>query len=146
MAVKEIRSEIVIAATPMTVWGVLTDFEKYGQWNPFIHSIKGEVVEGQRIKASIQPPGASGMTFTPVLLSVKPGKELRWLGKLFVKGLFDGEHIFELYTNTDGSTTFVQREQFSGILVPLFKKMLEVNTLAGFEAMNKKLKQVAEGI
>jgi hypothetical protein len=77
-------------------------------------------------------------------LAVRANEELRWLGHLFIPGLFDGEHIFELYENTDGSTTFVQREKFTGLLVSLFEKMLDTNTLAGFEAMNKKLKALAE--
>ena len=31
-------------------------------------------------------------------------------------------------------------KKFSGILVPLFKKMLDENTFNGFNLMNKKLK------
>ncbi len=30
------------------------------------------------------------------------------------------------------------------MLVPLFKKLLDINTKAGFEAMNTKLKELAE--
>jgi hypothetical protein len=142
--VKEIRTEIVINATPFRVWSVLSDLENYPTWNPFITSIKGNLIEGNTITARIQPPGSSGMTFKPRLLVVRRAQELRWLGHLFFPGLFDGEHIFELNENTDGSTTFVQREKFSGILVPLFKKMLDVNTVQGFELMNKKLKELAE--
>ncbi len=84
------------------------------------------------------------MTFTPRVLAFEKNKEFRWLGHLFIKGLFDGEHRFELTDNSDGSTTFRQSEQFGGILVPLFNKMIEVNTRNGFEAMNKKLKERAE--
>jgi hypothetical protein len=142
---KQVRTEIVINASPEKVWKVLTEFNEYPTWNPFIKSIRGELREGKKIVARIEPPGASGMTFKPTLLSVKANEELRWLGHLFVPGLFDGEHIFELYENTDGSTTFVQREIFRGILVPLFAKMLDVNTIAGFEQMNKQLKAIAEG-
>ena len=141
---KEIRTEIIIHATPLRVWEVLTDFKKYPEWNPFIKSIAGTLREGNTIVAKMQPPGGSGMTFKPKLLAVRNAQELRWLGHLFFPGLFDGEHIFELYENTDSSTTFVQREKFTGILVPLFKKMLDVNTVQGFQLMNKKLKEIAE--
>jgi hypothetical protein len=141
---KEIRTEIVIKATPAAVWNILIDFDRYPTWNPFIKSIKGQALQGEKIVARIEPPGASGMTFKPRLLAVRANEELRWLGHLFIPGLFDGEHIFELYENTDGSTTFVQREKFTGILVSLFEKMLDNNTLAGFETMNKKLKALAE--
>jgi hypothetical protein len=142
---KQVRTEIVINATPEKIWSILTNFSAYAQWNPFIKSIKGEPVQGKKITAWIEPPGASGMTFTPKLLVVKPKEELRWLGHLFFPGLFDGEHVFELYENTDGTTTFVQREIFTGIFVSLFAKMLDTNTVQGFEMMNKKLKALSEG-
>ncbi len=141
---KEIRTEIVINASPAIVWNLLIDFENYPTWNPFIKSISGKAIQGTKIKARIEPPGAAGMTFKPKLLIVNPFKELSWLGHLFIPGLFDGEHIFELYENTEGTTTFVQREKFIGVLVSLFEKMLNTNTLLGFEMMNKKLKELAE--
>ena len=39
------------------------------------------------------------MTFKPNILVFEENKELRWLGKLFFKGLFDGEHKFEIIDN-----------------------------------------------
>jgi hypothetical protein len=43
-----------------------------------------------------------------------------------------------------GKTTFIQSEKFKGILVPLFQKMLDNNTVAGFHTMNQKLKELSE--
>lgn len=141
---KEIVTNIIIKALPSKVWQVLTDFEQYPNWNPFIKSITGEVKVGNTIVVRIEPPGAQGMTFKPTVLAFKPNKEFRWKGKLLVKGLFDGEHIFELTDNGNGTTTLVQREVFTGILVPLFAKMLDNNTIAGFKLMNDALKLRAE--
>jgi hypothetical protein len=141
---KEIKTEILIQATPEKVWSVLTDFDNYHEWNPFIKSITGIVAVGNTIKARIEPPGASGMTFKPTVLVYAKAKEFRWLGHLLFKGLFDGEHCFRLIDNKDGTTTFIQSEQFEGFLVPLFSKMLDTNTLEGFRQMNEKLKQEAE--
>jgi len=31
-----------IAASAQTVWGVLTDFDRYGEWNPSLPSIRGD--------------------------------------------------------------------------------------------------------
>lgn len=143
---KEIRTELVIKASPSVVWSVLTDFPNYPSWNPFIKWIKGNAQQGAKITARIEPPNASGMTFKPTLLIVKKNQELRWLGHLFIPGLFDGEHIFELYENSDGTTTFVQREEFRGLLVGVFQKMLDTSTLQGFDAMNRKLKERAEAL
>jgi hypothetical protein len=141
---KHIRTEIVIHATPAEVWNVLTDFNRYPEWNPFITSLKGVSTKGEKLVARMEPPNGSAMTFKPTVLIANRNKELRWLGHLLFPGLFDGEHIFELYENTDGTTTFVQREEFTGILVPLFSKMLDTKTLAGFELMNKQLKERVE--
>jgi len=141
---KEIKSEILINAMPEKVWSILTDFDKYPNWNPFIKSITGNVLVGNKITARLEPPGAKGMTFKPKVLVFETNKELRWIGHLLFPGLFDGEHKFELIYNGNGTTTFKQVEKFRGILVPLFKKMLDVNTFNGFNLMNKKLKELAE--
>lgn len=141
---KEIRTSIRIQATPKQVWTVLTNFSEYPLWNPFIKSLSGTPAVGEKIVVRIEPPEATGMTFNPVVLRYETNKEFRWKGKLWFKGLFDGEHIFELVDNGDGTTTLIQREQFTGILVPLFKKMLDVHTVNGFTMMNQKLKELAE--
>ena len=141
---KEIKTEIKINASPERVWSSLTNFENYPTWNPFIKSIKGTVKVGQKITARLQPPGAKGMTFSPRILTYETNKELKWLGHLWFSGLFDGEHKFELIDNGNGTTTFIQSEKFKGILVPLFNKMLDKNTVNGFNDMNRKLKVLAE--
>jgi hypothetical protein len=141
---KEIVTGITINARPEKVWSILTDFSRYPEWNPFIKSITGIAEPGRTITARIEPPGSAGMTFKPVVLTFEPNREFRWLGHLLVKGLFDGEHSFELTENPDGTTRFVQREKFTGILVPLFQKQLDRNTKSGFELMNGKLKELSE--
>ncbi|HXB12940.1 MAG TPA: SRPBCC domain-containing protein [Bacteroidia bacterium] len=143
---KEIRTEILINAQPDKVWKALTGFDSYPSWNPFVKYIKGTVAVNNKIETKIEPPGKSPMTFKPNVLTFDKNKELRWLGHLIIPGLFDGEHIFELTDNDNGTTTFVQREQFKGILIPLFKKMLDVNTRQGFEQMNEALKERVEKV
>jgi len=141
---KEIKTEIIINVMPEKIWAVLTSFDNYPNWNPFIKSIKGEVKVGNTITVRLEPPGAKGMTFKPHVLAFETNKEILWIGHLLFPGLFDGEHKFELIDNGNGTTTFKQSEIFGGVLVPLFKKMLDDNTKKGFEEMNIKLKESAE--
>lgn len=143
-AKKEIRSEILIQASAQRVWEILTDFEKYSEWNPFIKSIKGQPKVGQKITARIEPPKASGMTIKPIVLVYNKNKEFRWQGNLGFKGIFDGEHVFELKEQGPNTTLFIHKEGFAGVLVPLLKKMLDENTLNGFKLMNEQLKARAE--
>jgi len=141
---KEIKTEILINASPERVWNILTDFEKYPNWNPFIKSISGNVKVGNNIKARLEPPGSQGMTINPKVLALDINKEFRWKGHLLFPGLFDGEHKFELIDNKNGTTIFKHSEKFGGILIPLFRKMLDINTTNGFKLMNEKLKELSE--
>ncbi|MCF8449590.1 MAG: SRPBCC domain-containing protein [Taibaiella sp.] len=141
---KQLYTSIVINATPARVWSVLMDFGKYPEWNPFIKSISGNVMPGEQITVMICPPGQKGMQLKPLILQNEAEKEFRWIGSLMIPYLFDGEHTFLLDDNGNGTTTFHHFEHFRGILVPLLKKMLDVNTKQGFEQMNAALKKQAE--
>jgi hypothetical protein len=140
---KEIRTQTSIKAAPEKIWKILTEFENYSAWNPFIQTIKGEKKPGGRLEVFIQPPGASGMKFKPKVLVFEKNQELRWAGKMFFKGLFEGEHYFLLHPNERGTTDFIHGEKFRGILVPFIKGMLK-KTREGFELMNQELKILSE--
>jgi hypothetical protein len=141
---KTIQTEIEIHATPEITWKILMDFDHYPEWNPFIKSIAGEQMVGSQLTAFIQPPGQKGMTFTPIVLKCEAHEEFRWLGKLWGGGFFNGEHYFILNKLGTNSTQFIHGEKFTGILVGLLSGLLK-KTKNGFEAMNKALKEKAEG-
>jgi hypothetical protein len=141
---KELHSEIEIHATKERVWRLLTDFERFPQWNPFIRQVNGQAEVGAKIEAHIQPSGARAMTFKPTILTADPNRELRWLGRLIQPGLFDGEHVFTIETLAENRVRFTQREIYTGILVPLFAHSLDTDTLRGFNEMNQALKGRAE--
>ncbi len=143
---KQITTSILIHATPKQVWAVFTDFKSYPQWNPFVRSINGAIQTGQKLTVQLQSSPTSVITMKPRLLVFEANCELRWMGHLLFTGLFDGEHKFELVDNGNGTTTFIQSEKFNGILVPLFKKMLDGNTTNGFKAFNQKLKERVERV
>jgi len=141
---KTIETNIVIDAPGHIVWSHLIDFEHYPEWNSFIISMEGVVKEDATLNATIQPPGGKQMKFSPVCTKLIIGKHLQWKGKVLMNGLFDGEHIFILQPVNDEQTLFIQKENFSGILVPLFWKSMHQKTKAGFELMNRQLKERSE--
>ena len=141
---KELRTEIEIQASDKQVWQLLTDFASFPQWNPFIREAKGEAKVGARPVIHLQPSGASAMTFKPIVLKVEPNRELRWLGRLLMPGLFDGAHTFTIETLDANRVRFTQAEVFTGLLVPLFARSLDTDTRRGFEEMNQALKSRAE--
>ena len=144
------QSEIVIDAPPEAVWDVLTDFAAYPAWSTFIARIEGSPEVGTELTVRLQPPGGRGMTFKPTVQYSEPARHLGWLGRLLVRGVFDGAHEFVLtgVADVDGAarerTHLVQRERFTGVLVPLFARTLE-RTALGFDQFNEALQVRAEG-
>ena len=143
MAERRIETSVEIEALPKKVWSILTDFAEMATWNPFIRSISGALAPGSRLAVHIAPPGKSGMRFKPTILAVNSERELRWLGRLLLPGIFDGEHYFLLEPIGSDKTRLTQGEKFSGILVGAFGGILSA-TEDGFDAMNVALKQRAE--
>ena len=89
-----IQTEVEIDASAERAWSVLSDFNSYPEWNPFIKSAIGQPIQGERLRIAIQPSGTKPMRFSPKVTVSEPGRELRWLGRLVAPGVFDGEHRF----------------------------------------------------
>ena len=142
---REIRTQIEIAAPAQTVWSVLTDFAAFAEWNPFIVRAEGQLVTGNRLAVTLRPPGHRATRFRPTVLSVEPGRAFRWLGHLGLPGIFDGRHIHEIEVLGPERVRYIQREEFTGALVPLLGSMLR-DAERGFGAMNAALKERAEGL
>jgi hypothetical protein len=136
-----IDTNVDINASRASVWDVLIDFSSYGAWSPF--RIEGIPEVGQRLHVHMSADGGHGMSFKPEVLVATPNEELRWLGKLGLHGIADGQHYFILSTNEDGTTRLNHGERFSGALVALAKGSAAKGD-AGYEAFSLALKQRVE--
>ena len=137
---REIKTEVVIDAPLKSVWSILSDGSRYSEWNPFIISMEGEVASGNRLTNIMQTGPEKTMTFKPKILVAEPDRELRWIGRVLMPGIFDGEHYFQLH-DEGGQTRLVHGEKFRGIGL-LFISTDKFRT--NFEAMNVALKERAE--
>ncbi|MFI5707989.1 SRPBCC family protein [Kribbella sp. NPDC051620] len=134
-----LHTEIEIDATPDEVWKVLADRAAYPDWNPFIISSTGDLKTGATITNVLKDTNGDETTFTPELLTVTPGKELRWIGKIPPGGIFNGEHSFRIDPLPNGRSRLTQEERFNGIAVPFTVSMLNKTIKPQFEAMNRAL-------
>jgi hypothetical protein len=141
---KQLRVEVEIEASAARVWDVVTDFSAYDDWNPFMIQASGAPVVGERLSIRMQPQDGRAMTFRPTVLEAIPGKRLRWLGRLLLPKIFDGEHSFSIEPLDEGRVRLIQQEEFRGVLVPLLARSLDRSTLPAFERMNAALKRRAE--
>ncbi|HTS97738.1 MAG TPA: SRPBCC domain-containing protein [Streptosporangiaceae bacterium] len=140
---KTASATIQIDAPPMTVWSILTDLGRYGEWNPLFPAASGQVAPGNRITLkSVRPGNGRAMTVRPRIVAAEPGAELSWCSSL--PGIIGGEHSYTL-TPAGSGTRLVQSESFRGLLVPFAGKAV-AGAEAGFQRVNAALKQRAEAI
>ena len=85
-----IEASIEIDAPPAAVWRVFADFASYPDWNPFIRSLEGEPLVGERLRVRLQPAGRARRhpathrprlhpaARTAVARAARPAPHLRW--------------------------------------------------------------------
>ncbi len=114
---KENRNEIEIQATAERAWQVLTDLEKYAEWNTLLYRRAGKVALG--IKVVVYAKTASkDMKFNCEVVHVEPYREFVWKFLVIHPILFRGKHIIRIESIEEGKIKFIDREQFEGLLLP----------------------------
>jgi hypothetical protein len=140
---KELRTEIEIQASPDKVWQVLTNLDRYTEWNPFIHHAIGKAKVGEKVDITFRS-GSKDMTLHCTVVKVEPNRELCWKYHVILPGLWSGEHSFTIEPMGANRVRFIDKEMFTGLLIPLQAKDIDTNSRRDFEAMDKALKARAE--
>lgn len=143
---KTIETNIVIDSTPEKIWDVLTNFDEYELWNPFMTKVVGNASLGSKIEVNIKTISGKNRSYYPIITKCETNKELRWKGKSFLPGVFDGERVFVLKKSDDDKVSFSHKEIFSGLGVKLVGNKLDENLREGFVRMNEALKVRAENL
>lgn len=138
---KNIYTSIDINAPRQVVWDILADNDAYGDWNPYHVSVSGDLREGERLAVRIEKPNGTKVAIEPHVMRLLPLEELTWGGG--IRGIFYGEHVFELSSIGKGKTRLIQRETFSGLAIP-FAELDAIEE--GYSLMNVALKQRAESM
>ena len=141
---QEIKTEIVISAPPEKVWNILTDFNRWSEWNTTVTKASGESALGAKLNITMSDgKGNDAQTYTAVITQLEAPKLLHWRAKLLAEFLFTNEKIVELEATEQG-TKVVHRETFKGLMVKLFWSRMENGVPPILNAMNEALKKTAE--
>jgi hypothetical protein len=141
---RELRTAIQISAPIELVWQVLTDFEKWKDWNPIVNRASGSATVHSSLKITMRgPDGKDAMQYQATVLEANPPKNFRWRATMMSGFMFTNDRVFEL-KEKNGGTELVNTEQFSGLLVPLFWGKMSLFVVPMLEKMNKALKDKLE--
>lgn len=141
---EETHSQVDIAVPATLVWAILADFRTYGRWNPLIRSILGHPETGRTIEIRVRSTTGSDLRSRPQIVCVREAREMRWLERWRIPGLFFSERRFRLEPLPQGGVRFHHDERAHGVLVALTGHRHRTLGKPGFDAMNAALKQRAE--
>ncbi len=136
-------ASIEIEAPAERVWQVVADLSRYPEWNPFIIRAAGEFRPGARLDITIEAPGLRTVRFRPRVLDLDDGRLVRWKGRWYVPGLFDGRHALVVEPLGDGRSRFTTHEEVSGVLLPFLGKAMRASQ-DGFELLCRAVNRRAE--
>jgi hypothetical protein len=130
-------SEIDIAASPETVWEVLTDFGRWPSWNPDVKSMSfsGEVGEGAVFRWRAGPG-----TISSTIRRVDRPRLIGWTGKTL--GI-DAVHVYRLEPR-GGGTHVTTEESYEGVVARLVRGSLRRMLKTALDTGLDRLKTEAE--
>ncbi len=140
---REIRTEIEIAAPPSKIWEVLTEVDKWKEWSPIINDASGKAALGSALSITMcgkdGKGGKAGQKYQPVVTVFEAPKRFEWTATMMAGFIFTNGKILELEPSGSG-TRLVHKETFSGMMVPLMWGMMEGAVPQMLNSMNEALK------
>ena len=146
MASYTIRSEPVTIEAPVgTVWRVLTDFDRYGEWNPFTPSVKAELTMGARVDMRVNM-GTFRLKQTETICGLEPPRRLAWRTTIGARWLLHAVREQRLEVLSDATCRYATQDEFKGVLMPLVILLTGGFVRRGFNAVAVALKRRAETV
>ena len=101
---REVRTEVEIAAPLKEVWSILTDFNSWKEWNPIVNQASGTASLGSKLRITMGGKnGKDGPKYMPVVTSFEEPKYFRWRATMMAGFLFTNDKVFELKENGAGT-------------------------------------------
>lgn len=122
--VRDIKREVKINASPEQLWELLTDFNRWNEWNSTIKESSGHSSEGSVLNITINGNGQRDSNYHPIVIESKKPEIFRWRANMISDFVFRNDRVFEIQV-IDGVTHFTHKEEFSGLMVPIMWKVLQ---------------------
>jgi uncharacterized protein YndB with AHSA1/START domain len=110
--------EIEIAASPQSVWDVLTDFEQWPSWNPDVKSMS---MQGGLATGSVFRWKAGPGKITSTIHHLEPPNLIGWTGATF--GI-KAKHVYRLEPGNGGTLVHTE-ESYEGGVTRLLRGSLQ---------------------
>jgi hypothetical protein len=114
------RDVVVVDAPRGAIWSMLTEFDRYDEWNPYIVEASGAATTGSTVDLRLRSGGTTGDTESrsAEMLIVRPQRKLEWRTRVLAPGVLDREQIFRIVPEPSGRWVVMQDLKLEGVLAP----------------------------
>lgn len=140
-----VKTEIDISAPPAKVWSILTDIDKWQDWNPTVNGSQGQASVGSTLSITMigKEEGKDGPKYSPTIIQLDEPNYFHWRAHMMAGFIFTNEKIIEL-EETDTGTRVTHSETFKGLMAAMMKGQMEKGVPPMLNMMNDALKNLAE--
>lgn len=138
-----VRASIEVNAPPEEVFGALMDTGRYGEWNPFVTAVKGEIAKDHRVTLTVDLGGRIQKQRLVVREVVIPSLLVWTLAH--EHGVFLRGGRTQRVIPTEGGCRYESEERLEGLLSPVVSLFFERGIRDGMEASCDALKAWVEG-
>lgn len=140
----QVSASIEIDAAPEQVWEILTDFDRYAEWNSFNVSMATTFEVGAAVRMEVALVGERTQMQTEYITTLEPGTKVCWSMNQPPAWLLGATRCQFLEPLVGGRTRYTSDDLITGILAPLVMRVYGRAMQRGFEAVCSDLKRRAE--
>jgi hypothetical protein len=135
-----------VDAPAARVWSALTEFPRYGEWNPFLPSLTGDASVGSTLAiALVLGEGTKPMNVSAKVLKFDAERRFTWQDNLGAEFLFKGFREFTLDALGPDKTQVRHVESITGLVAPVFHAVKKKGLQAHHDGFNACLAQSRPG-
>jgi uncharacterized protein YndB with AHSA1/START domain len=136
--------EVKVNAPPRRVWEVLTDFEAYSQWNPWLIEAHGHAAVGERVDVQVVL-GSQTRTARHRVYAVEPARRLCWRDAGATTLFATGSRCRVLEPDGAGGTVLRVELHVGGAFRRTARRKYGAAIRRGLDAETEALRRQAEG-
>ncbi len=135
-----------VAAPAATVWSVVTDLDRYPEWNPFVVACRSTLAIGSPIVMRVRVLPFVAQPQRETIFEHEPGRLLRYGLAPLPLGALASSRAHEIAAVAEERARYVSRFALDGWLAPVVAGLLGRRLAAGFAAMSAALVARAEAL
>jgi hypothetical protein len=141
-----ITETLEVAAPAATVWAVITDLDRYPEWNPFVVACRSTLQPGSPIDMRVRVLPFVAQPQRETIFEHEPGRRLSYGLAPMPLGALASRRSHTVESMSAERARYESDFRLDGWLAPVVQGLLGRRLAAGFAAMSAAIKARAEAL